>query len=57
MYQFILNQWIAKKMTEDQVLFQVKKNRITKEEADMILATAQEPPKTALDYMIEQMNK
>jgi hypothetical protein len=39
MYQFILNQWILDRVDEVFVNYQYEKNRITKEERDMILAT------------------
>lgn len=42
MYQFILNQWILGRADEDFVNFQYEKNRITKQERDMILATVQD---------------
>lgn len=41
MYAFILNMWIRQKVDEDFVKAQVRFNRITEEEKDMILATPQ----------------
>ena len=41
MYQFILNMWIMKTVTETQVNALVTKGRLTAEEAAIILATPQ----------------
>lgn len=41
MYQFLLNMWIMKKITETQVQNAVTKGYITQEQANMILATPQ----------------
>lgn len=44
MYQFILNMWIVDKIkTEDKVYSYAKTGFITKEEADMIVATPKNP--------------
>ncbi|MFZ5688690.1 MAG: hypothetical protein ACOY9Y_11045 [Bacillota bacterium] len=41
MYQFLLNMWIMKKITAQQVQNAVNKGYITQQEADIILATPQ----------------
>lgn len=41
MYQFILNMWLMKRITEVQINTLVERGRITREEVDMILATPQ----------------
>lgn len=41
MYQFILNQWILKRVDENFVQLQYSKGRITETEKNMILATQQ----------------
>jgi hypothetical protein len=41
MYQFILNMWIMKKITGDQVNKLVTLNRLTLAEAQIILSTPQ----------------
>lgn len=41
MYDFILNMWIMRRLTEEQVQMYVTKGYITQAEADMILATPQ----------------
>lgn len=41
MYQFILNMWIMRRITETQVQQYVTNGFITQEEANMILATLQ----------------
>lgn len=41
MYGFILNMWIMKRITEAHVRAYEAKGTISKEEADMILATPQ----------------
>lgn len=43
MYAFILNMWIMKRLTQEQVQMYVTKGFITQEEANMILATPQIP--------------
>jgi hypothetical protein len=42
MYQFILNMWVFRKVTEQQVRSYAQKGFITQQEADEILATPQE---------------
>lgn len=42
MYQFLLNMWIFKKVSEQQINNYVGKGFITRKEADQILATPQE---------------
>lgn len=39
MYGFILNMWIMGKVDENFLVAQVRMNRITQKEADMIMAT------------------
>ncbi len=41
MYNFILNMWVMKRITEEQVQAYVVKGYITQEQANMILATPQ----------------
>jgi hypothetical protein len=41
MYNFILNMWVMKRITEEQVQAYVVKGFITQEQANMILATPQ----------------
>lgn len=41
MYNFILNMWVFRKITETQVNSYVTKGFITQQEADQILATPQ----------------
>lgn len=40
-YNFVLNMWIMNRVDKDFVDFQVKMNRLTQDEADMILSTPQ----------------
>ncbi|MDM5333442.1 hypothetical protein QUF56_09405 [Ureibacillus composti] len=40
-YNFILNMWVMKRVDQTFVQAQVTHGRLTKEEADMILATPQ----------------
>lgn len=40
-YNFVLNMWIMNRIDKDFVDFQVKMNRLTQDEADMIMATPQ----------------
>lgn len=42
MYQFILNMWVFRRVTEGQVRSYAQKGFITAQEADQILATPQE---------------
>ncbi len=41
MYNFLLNMWVMKRITETQVQNAVNKGYVTQEEANMILATPQ----------------
>ena len=41
MYQFILNMWVFRRVTEEQVNSYVGKGFITQDEANQILATPQ----------------
>lgn len=41
MYGFLLNMWIMRKVTEEELIVQVNRGRITQEELEMILATPQ----------------
>lgn len=41
MYGFILNMWVMKRLSQEQVQICVTKGYITQSEADMILATPQ----------------
>lgn len=41
MYQFLLNMWITRRVTETQIQEAVTRGYITQAEADMILATPQ----------------
>ena len=41
MYNFTLNMWVMKKITEEKINRYVTKGYITEEEAQMILATPQ----------------
>lgn len=41
MYQFLLNMWIMKRITDTKLQEMVTKSRITQQEYDMILATPQ----------------
>ena len=41
MYAFLLNMWVMRKVTEVQLQDQVRRNRLTQEEFDMIIATPQ----------------
>ena len=40
-YTFFLNLWIMRRITEAQIELQVVRGRLTRQEADMILATPQ----------------
>lgn len=40
-YNFVLNMWVMNRVDETFVQFQVEKNRLTQDEADMIMATPQ----------------
>lgn len=41
MYGFVLNMWVMRRITAEQVQMYVTKGYITQEEANMILATPQ----------------
>ena len=40
-YNFILNMWVMNRIDETFVIGQVRLNRLTQDEADMIMATPQ----------------